>query len=197
MQPTRPFDLVIFDMDGTIIEQMLDFQAIRERLGVAPGQDIIKFIEAMDPPERREAAEWLEQTELRAVEEARLTPGAAETLDAIKAAGIKTALLTRNTRESMEKVIERFGLEFDLAWSREAGPIKPEPDGVLKACGALGAETSRTACVGDFRYDVVAANAAGAISILMAPPDTERPDFADLADHVIGELSELLRLLRI
>jgi len=189
--------LVIFDMDGTLIEQMLDFQAIRRRLGTAPGQDIIKFIEAMDPPRRREAEAWLEQTELRAAEEARLTPGAIETLAVLRAAGVRTALLTRNTRESMEKVIERFDLEFDLAWSREFGPIKPEPDGVLRACEELGVRPEQTACVGDFRYDIVAANAAGALSILMSPGDGDRPDFADLADHVITELAELLRLLGI
>jgi len=151
----------------------------------------------MAPPRRREAAEWLERTELRAAEKARLAPGAVETLAALKTAGIRTALLTRNTRESMEKVIERFDLEFDLAWSRESGPIKPEPDGVLRACRALGAEPKRTACVGDFRYDIVAANAAGAISILMAPAGGDRPDFAGLADHVIAELGELRGLLGI
>ena len=195
MSPTRPFELVIFDMDGTLIAQMLDFQTIRSELEIPPGQGILEAIEAMPPARRTEAEAWLVQTELQAAEKARLTPGAVETLATIRDANIKIALLTRNTRESMQKVIAKFGLEFDLAWSREDGPIKPEPDSVLKACDTLGVPPERTACVGDFQYDIVAANAAGAVSILLAPD--QRPEFADIADHVITKLSELPGLLGI
>jgi HAD superfamily hydrolase (TIGR01549 family) len=195
MSPTRPFELVIFDMDGTLIAQMLDFQAIRTQLSIPPEKGILEAIEAMSPVRRAEAETWLVKTELQATEKARLMPGAVETLARIRDAKIKVALLTRNTRESMQMVIEKFGLQFDLAWSRENGPIKPEPDGVLRACDTLDVAPEQTACVGDFHYDLVAANAAGAVSILIAPD--ERPPFADIADHVITQLSELPELLGI
>ena len=52
----RRFEGVIFDMDGTLVEPLLDFEAIREELGIAPGEGIIEGIEAMDPPRRDEAA---------------------------------------------------------------------------------------------------------------------------------------------
>ena len=195
MSTTRPFKLVIFDMDGTLIAQMLDFQAIRRHLGIAPDEGILEAIAAMDPPQRAHAEEWLIQTERQTAQNARLMPGAIETLAAIRDANIKLALLTRNTRESMQTVIGKFDLQFDLAWSREHGPIKPEPDSVLKACGILNVAPEQTACVGDFQYDIVAANAAGAVSILFAPD--QRPQFADAADHVITQLSELPALLGI
>jgi len=195
MSTTRPFELVIFDMDGTLIAQMLDFQAIRAKLSIPPEKGILEAIEAMPPARRAEAEDWLVQTELQAAEKALLMPGAVETLGCVRNANIKVALLTRNTRESMRKVIEKFGLEFDLAWSRENGPIKPEPDGVLRACDTLAVAPEQTACVGDFHYDLVAAKAAGAVSILIAPD--RRPQFADIADHVITQLSELPALLGI
>ena len=195
MSQTRPFKLVIFDMDGTLIAQMLDFQDIRKQLAIRPEEGILEAIENMSPPRRAEAEEWLVQTELQAAGKARLMPGAAETLAVIRDANIKVALLTRNTRESMQMVIEKFGLQFDLAWSREDGPIKPEPDSVLKACDILNVAPEQTACVGDFQYDVVAANAAGAVSILFAPDET--PPFADTADHVISKLAQLPALLGI
>ena len=197
MSPTRPFELVIFDMDGTLIAQMLDFQAIRAKLSVRPGKDILEALDAMSPARRQEAEAWLVQTELHAAEKASLTPGAAETLAVIRDANIKIALLTRNSRESMQMVIGKFGLQFDLAWSRENGPIKPEPDGVLRACDTLDVAPKQTACVGDFHYDIVAANAAGAVSILVAPDQRQKPQFADLADHVITKLSQLPALLGI
>ena len=182
-------------MDGTLIEQMLDFQAIRTKLSIPPGKDILEALEAMSPARKTEADAWLVQTERQTAQNARLMPGAIETLAAIRSANIKIALLTRNTRESMQTVIGKFGLQFDLAWSREDGPIKPEPDSVLKACATLDAAPQRTACVGDFQYDILAANAAGAVSILLAPD--QRPQFADFADHVITKLSELPELLGI
>ena len=182
-----PFELVIFDMDGTLIEQMLDFGAIRRHLGIAPEEGILEAISQMEPNQRNRARTWLAETEHKTACQARLMPHAMETLAAIRKANIRMALLTRNTRASMTTVMEKFGLQFDLAWSREDGPIKPEPDSILKACSELGARPGQTACVGDFHFDIQAANSAGAVSILIAPE--QRPPFADAADHVITKLA--------
>jgi len=189
------FEGVIFDMDGTLVEPLLDFAAIREELGIAPGEGILEGIEAMDPPRRNEARARLLDHELSAARRAPPMPGAAEVVRHIRRAGLPVALLTRNTREAMATVVKRLGVEFDLALSREDGPIKPEPDGVLRACRALGIDPKRTACVGDFHYDILAANAAGAVSILLAC--ARRPAFAGEADHVIGALAELPEILGI
>jgi len=130
-----------------------------------------------------------------AARRAALHDGAGEAVAAARAAGLKTALLTRNSRQAMHIVLKRFGaLVFDLTWAREDGPIKPAPDGVLRACEALGARPERTACVGDFHYDVTAANDAGAVSVLLAPRPP-RPHWADEADHVITSLRDLPALL--
>ena len=191
----RRFDAVIFDMDGTIIESLIDFAAIRAELGVPPTQGILEAIDAMPPQRRDEAHRKLLQHELEAARRADLIPHAAGTLETIRRAGLKTALLTRNAREAMEMVLRRFNLHFDLAWSREDGPIKPEPVGVLRACRALGVRPKRAACVGDFHYDIIAANAAGAASVLLILSD--RPAYADEADYVITNLLQLPAVLEI
>lgn len=189
------FKAVIFDMDGTLTEPLLDFAAIRQALGIAMDDGILEAIEAMAPDRRRRAAAQLERWELAAARRVSLREGAAETLQAVRNAGLKTALLTRNARRAMQTVLSRFKLTFDLAWSREDGAIKPEPDGILRACRKLGVRPERTACVGDFRYDIAAANAAGAASVLLAPKDG--CEFADEADFVINSLAELPKLLGI
>jgi len=189
----RPFDGVIFDMDGTLIEPLIDFAQIREELGIDRSEGILETLDAMAPDQARPRRRRLLEHELAAASKARLMPGAEEILARIRAAGLKAALLTRNAAEAMEIVLGRLGLVFDLAWSREQGPIKPEPDGILRACAELGIRPPRTACVGDFRYDLVAANAAGAFSILYAPDAV--PDFAELADDVITDLAELGEIL--
>lgn len=191
----RPFDGVIFDMDGTLIEPLLDFRQIRADLGVPEGSGIIEALDAMAPEQAAARRRRLEAHELDAARRARLMPGAGEIVRKIRLAGLKTALLTRNSAAAMRVVLDRLGLSFELAWSREQGPIKPEPDGVLRACRELGIAPARTACVGDFRYDLVAANAAGAVSILL--DRGQQLDFAGLADHVIAELGELEEVLGI
>jgi len=186
---------VVFDMDGTLIEPLLDFARLRSELGIPPKMGVLEALDAMDQAEAAPRRRVLLEHELLAARTAELHPGAVETLDAIGAAGLKTALLTRSAAEAMAVVIERFGLRFDLAWSRENGPIKPEPDGILRACRKLGIAPAATACVGDFSYDMVAANSAGAVSILLARGPV--PDFAHLARHVITELDQLAGLLGI
>jgi HAD superfamily hydrolase (TIGR01509 family) len=199
MKETRPlplrYDGVIFDMDGTLVEPLLDFAAIRAELGVPHDQGILEALDARPGPERRADHARLLGRELAAAQRADLLPGAAETLAAIRAAGLKTALLTRNARAAMETVLARHALPFDLAWSREDGPIKPEPDGVLRACTALGIAPGRTVCVGDFRYDIQAANDAGSVSVLL--DRGQAAAFASEADHVIHSLAELPELLGI
>ena len=121
--------------------------------------------------------------------------GALDILHAVRSAGLKTALLTRNARGAMEMVLRKFPMQFDLLWAREQGVTKPRPEGILSACERLGVSPERTACVGDFLYDIQAANAAGAVSILLAREG--RPGFADQARHVISDLCDLAPLLGI
>jgi phosphoglycolate phosphatase-like HAD superfamily hydrolase len=103
--------------------------------------------------------------------------------------------LTRNGPDAAGIVLSRFDLPFDLVWTRDQGPIKPEPDGVLRACKTLGVEPTRTVSVGDFYYDIQAANATGAVSVLLVVG--ERPAWADEADHVIDALPQLLEILEL
>ncbi|MBS3734092.1 MAG: HAD family hydrolase [Phycisphaerae bacterium] len=187
------FESVIFDMDGTLVEPLLDFGAIRAELGIAPGNGILEAVERMPSEERQRAERRLLDYELNAARQATPVDGAVATVGALQAAGLKTALLTRNHGQAMDIVLKRLGVRFDLAWSRQDGPIKPEPDGILRACHRLGVAVNRTVCVGDFRYDVLAANAAGAVSVLLVRG--QRPDFADLADYVIARLDELVQLM--
>lgn len=192
----RPFACVIFDMDGTLIHSALDFAAIRADLGIDASLGIIESIEKMDAHPRAEAEGKLLKHELAGATRATLMEGAIEVLDTCRAMDLKLALLTRNTRQAVDIVLERFeSLKFDLIRCREDGIIKPEPDGVLLACGIMGVDPVRTICVGDFHYDIQAANSAGATSVLL----TTNPDcmkYADEADFVIDELAELMKLLR-
>lgn len=193
-----PYDGVIFDMDGTLVDSPLDFTAIRADLGVPEHLGILEALAKLPPPQRSASQQRLLEHELVAARQATAVLGAEATLAALRSAGLPLALLTRNSRAVYNLLAERFAfLDFDLVLCREDGAIKPEPDGILRACASLGIAPQRTACVGDYRYDMLAANAAGACSILLTvrreTPDY--PEWADLADHTIDRLEELPPLL--
>ena len=189
------YQAVIFDMDGTLIQQAIDFLSLRAELGVPDGAGILEHLATLSPADRAAGLAKLLERETAAARQATLMPGADTVLAAIRQAGLKTALLTRNGPEGAGIVLERFDLPFDLVWTRDQGPIKPEPDGVLRACATLGVEPTRAVSVGDFHYDVQAANAAGAVSVLLTVD--ARPAWADEADHVIDALPQLLEILEL
>jgi HAD superfamily hydrolase (TIGR01509 family) len=193
---TRAYDGVIFDMDGTLIESNIDFAGIRIALGIPEEEGILEWIDARPDDEgRRHAHRYLLERELAAVRGARLMPGADRLCRAVEQSDLRSALLTRNAGEAMSLALERFpDLRFDLCWSREQGPIKPEPDGVLRACRRLGIAPQRALCVGDFYYDLVAAESAGADFALLATGE-KAPDWAGRACYVLARLDELIEIL--
>ena len=191
------YDGIIFDMDGTIVESMVNFKTIRAQLGIAPEVGIIEHINQLPPAQAEKANTELRNRELRGAENAPLIPGALETLDAIRRTNLKIALLTRNTQHSVDIIMKRFPelqFQFDLVSTRENGTIKPQPDSILDACRTLGIKPQRTLCVGDYIYDLQAANSADAVSVLITT-HRDWKTFALQADFVIDKLEELLKLI--
>jgi HAD superfamily hydrolase (TIGR01509 family) len=188
------YDAVIFDMDGTLIEPMLDFAAIRRELNIPPGRGVLEGIDEMPPLLQGQAYQALLAHELHAARSAGLMDGVDEVLAELARRSVRTALLTRNTRQAVEIVLQRFPqMRFEVIRSREDGIVKPQPDGMAAICHAMKLRPHRCLAVGDFHYDIQAANAAGAESVLLCPG--ELPEWAGEADFVIRRLAELLALL--
>jgi HAD superfamily hydrolase (TIGR01509 family) len=189
------YTAVIFDMDGTIIEPLLDLAAFRRDWSIPREVRIMDRIADLGPEAGGPVLEDLLRREVEAATRARLMEGAYEAIDSVRAAGLKTALLTNNHQAAMNTVLSRFpGLRFDLACCRDDGAeMKPSPDGILRTCRALGVEPAATAVVGEYHYDVLAANAAGATSVLLVGP--EPPAYAHEAKIIIRSLRELADVL--
>lgn len=186
--------VVIFDMDGTLTRPYLDFDLLREEIGLETGP-VLEAVLAM-PPEGRIAAEAvLQRHEDEAAAASELQPGAAEVVAAVREAGLLPVLMTRNSRRSVDVVLRKHGLSFDLVRTREDGAMKPSPEPVLDICRTLGADPRQSWSVGDFHYDILCGAAAGCTTVLLLGDEQPRPDWASEADHVIHDLRELLPLL--
>ena len=112
-----PVEAVIFDLDGTLVHSELDFDAIRREIGIPTGP-VLEALEQMPPDQRLRATEVLDRHESRAAVEAELDASAHRVLGALDERGLKTALLTRNSRASVDTALTRHNLRFDFTCSR-------------------------------------------------------------------------------
>ncbi len=186
---------VIFDLDGTLTRPYFDFDAIRREIGLpADGRPILESLATMTPEARARAEEILHDHEARVADCCELWEDALEVLSTLQARGIPLGLLTRNSRRSTERVMERHGMRFDRTHTREDGPVKPSPDAILRMCCHWGVKPSQAWVVGDYLFDIIAGRDAGARTILMIG-DAPLPAYAGEADHVVRRLRELLDLV--
>jgi len=185
--------LIIFDLDGTLLAPVLDFDAIRAEIGLPPGATILEAMDRLSEAERARANAILDRHEAEAADRSRLMPGAKELLDWLRAQGIRTAVLTRNSRRSVERACQKHGLEFSGVVAREDHLPKPSPEGVRHLMSTLGTEPEETIVVGDFRFDMEAGAAAGCRTIALVTDP--RPTWASEATWIATDLAEVRRIL--
>lgn len=184
---------VIFDLDGTLTLPTLDFDRIRKQIGISEGP-VLEALEQMHPAKRIAAQAVLAEHERRAAEQATLQPAAAETVADLRARRFAVGILTRNARKWTELILNKFSLEVDAVRCREDPGLKPAPDGVLELCRQFSVAPDSCGVVGDYLFDIEAGRRAGAKTVLMLG-HRQPPDYADLADHIIDSLDELIALV--
>ncbi|MBO8179030.1 MAG: HAD family hydrolase [Archaeoglobus sp.] len=190
------FELVAFDLDGTLIELNIPFDEIRRELGIKGRFILESIMEESDMQRRQEMFRILESYELKCAMEARPAYYAVELvngLDVIK------GVITRNSRRSAEIVAERLGFNFDFIIGREDAKPKPSPEPLILALKMFDVKPSRALMVGDFLFDILSGKAAGAKAALIL---TERnkemaKSFIQHADYVFESLKELADFLEV
>ncbi len=184
---------VLFDMDGTLTEPMLDFPRIKAEMGIGPGP-ILESLEELDESRRPLAEAILLRHEKTAAEQSRLNEGCGELLAWLKDRGIAMALITRNSRLSAATVTARHGLDFDALITREDGPFKPDPFSLILACQRLGVGHDEAWMVGDGQYDVEAAIAARIRAVWISHGKPRQ--FSAEPGLTVASLPELAEVLR-
>jgi HAD superfamily hydrolase (TIGR01509 family) len=187
---------VIFDLDGTLADSALNFDAIREEIGLRPGLPILEQLADADDATRTRAEVIMRRHERDAIAIATLTDGCADLIAQLGAMAIPVAVLTRNIREVVDTFARTFAFRFAAIYTREDGPPKPSPAGVLKLCAELGVAPAETLAVGDYKFDVLAGRRAGSRTVLIHPGPLSAADRLEWGapDLVIRSLRELLPL---
>lgn len=189
---TRP-RAVLFDMDGTLTQPMLDFPRIKAEMGIGQ-RPILEALAEMDHGSRRAAEAVLLRHEEEAAARSALNEGCTDILAWLAERRIRTALITRNSRASVMTVLKRHRLKVDLTVAREDAVPKPDPQPLQLACDGLGVKAVEAWMVGDGQYDVEAGNAAGTPTVWISH-GRHRP-FAAEPWRTSRDLCELQVLLR-
>jgi putative hydrolase of the HAD superfamily len=130
-------------------------------------------------------------------ENMQMFPGAHDAIDALKARGVKLALVTNGAGEPQRAKIVRFALEhrFDhIQIEGEHGFGKPEERAYLHAMEALGVTARDTWMVGDnLEWEVVTPQRLGIYAIWMDAHGQGLPEGSTIKpDRIIRSLTELL-----
>ncbi len=193
---------VLFDFDGTLtLPEALDYPAIKQELGCPADQAILEYLETQPRAKRSALMKILEGIEDQAAEASRPNRGAEKCVSVLKGRGIILGILTRNGFSSVKKALKKFDgvaiRDFAALITRDESLPKPHPDGVHEAAKQMGLSTREILMVGNFRFDIMAGSAAGAMTVLLAnressvmlPGDPE-------PDYVVSDLEESLALLQ-
>lgn len=159
---------VLFDMDGTLTTPALDFPRIKQAMGIDPQRPILEALAQMSPAARRAAEDVLNTFEEEAARTSTLNPGCREVLALLDAGGIRTALITRNSRSSVTTVLAAHGLQISVLISRDDAPPKPDPEPLFRACRALEVPPGQAWMVGDGEFDVQAGLNAGCPTVWLS-----------------------------
>jgi HAD superfamily hydrolase (TIGR01509 family) len=187
---------LIFDLDNTLVDSRLDFEAMRREMGLPPGQPILEGIDRLPAAEAAACREVLHRHELAGAEQATLLPGVRELFVEVARRGLHQAIATRNSRQIALATLHKLEIEIELVLTRDCGPIKPDPWPVREACSRWGVSPSEVVVIGDFRFDIECGRSAGAKTVLLT--HDERPhEYAneERADLVLSSLAEYPRLL--
>ena len=190
----RDFRHWVFDMDGTLTQAVHDFEAIKRALEIPLEDDILGHLAAL--PEALAAAKhaWLLEHERELALAAEPAPGAIELVRELHGRGCRLGILTRNAHELALLTLRAIGLDDCFAVAdvigRDEAPPKPDPGGLLHLAQAWQVTPSELVMVGDYRFDLECARAAGARSVLVNLAENPWPQ---LADHFAVDCAALAR----
>lgn len=180
--------LVLFDLDGTLVDSAPDLLAAANRLRCddglpplaldgfretvsrgGPAMLAVAYAELPEPQRRDKLEAFLAYYAQAAAVHSTPFAGVEAVLAAIEAAGARWGIVTNKALYLAEKVVAGMGWQgrCTVLVGGDSLPVKkPDPAPLRLACERAGVEAARCVYVGDDERDVLAARAAGIKSVI-------------------------------
>ncbi len=175
---------VIFDLDGTVLDTLSDLNACMnealEKFGCPRismeetrryvGHGGLRFAELSLPEDRRAQAEYFYKDVYCPVHFAckntltKVFEGEADCLAALRAAGIKLAIVTNKSQPAATALAQTLLAPYGFSvvfGNRDGIPVKPDPASTFEVLKQLGVSPAEAVFVGDGDTDVQTAANAG------------------------------------
>jgi phosphoglycolate phosphatase len=213
-------EMVIFDLDGTLIDSIGDIgdamNAVLKELGhPAHPRDNYRFMvgDGLDVLVRRALpSEVVDTTDIadvvgltrreystRWTATTRPFSGIAELLGELRSRGIKTAVLSNKPDFATRAIVDELFTDHSFSvvrGARDNVPLKPNPTAVSEIISDLSVSAEETAFVGDTSVDMATGVNVGALTVGVTWGFREADELvAHGADHIIHHPLDLLSFL--
>ncbi|MCB1055872.1 MAG: HAD-IA family hydrolase [Acidobacteria bacterium] len=196
----RPYELLVFDWDGTLIDSIGSIVACTQttlaELGLEPLPDLAirqtiglglkETLEALLPDASRELANQIRETYFHHwlttyCHQPILFPDVEPTLQRLAGEGYVMAVATGKSRRGLERDMARIGLREYFATTRtvDEAPSKPSPQMLLDVLDDLGMHARTTLMIGDTTHDLHMARAAGVAAVAVTGGSQTRQTLAE------------------
>ena len=210
--------LIVFDLDGTLIDSIPDIGAAMnrslEKAGLPGfpvdayrmklGDGVLKLVERSvgDHPELfgQVLKLYMEDYSAHCAVDSFAYPGIPEALDALRQMGLKVACLSNKDERDVHAVLSGClpDFPFDLSRGRREGvPLKPDPAPALEILRECGCTPGESLFVGDTPMDILCGRNARIETIAVTWGFRDARTLAECApDHTVGSAQELTALVR-
>jgi phosphoglycolate phosphatase len=212
------FDLVLFDLDGTLVDSLpdiagalnhalanaglapLSLDVVRGLVGEGVGRLVEKALVVQQATDRDAAALTREVVAIyteRPCVHTRLYTGVEATLAELRRRGVRLAVLTNKIGDVARALLAELHLTFDaIVGDGDGHGRKPAPDAAHALFTRFGVSPGRALMVGDGLPDLAMARAAGCPVAAAAWGYTDRAALeAQRPDHLIETPSDLLAIV--
>ncbi len=209
------YQLVIFDLDGTILNTLEDLylsvnfslksnglpERSREEVRKFVGNGIRLLIERAVPENTSLEAtdkvfsDFKEYYSLHSMDNTKPYEGIQEMLECLKNRGIKTAVVSNKADFAVQELVRIFfDGKFDFVLGEQKSiNRKPEPDMVFAALSALGIKADNAVYVGDSEVDIETARNSGISFVIVGWGFRDSEYLIEAgAEKTIGTTAELL-----
>jgi len=210
-----PIKLLIFDLDGTLIDSLPDLvdatnhlrdsfglpqfnpEEVRRLIGQGARSLVERALPGLAPEEVEKGLErFLAYNLAHIADKTSLYPGVVETLQALEGAGYALCVLSNKNVALCREVLSRFSIEryFPTVFGADSFPYrKPSPEPVLALLRQYGVAAEECVLIGDSINDVAAGQGAGVVTVGCTYGYGELSELNG-ADYQVDDFQSLLNL---